>query len=105
MAGHLGHAGGAAGPEVLVQVVWTRRALADLEAIRSYIGLFKPLAAQRMALRLRNAGESLAHFPERGRAKRDLRELVVVRPYIIRYRITAERVEIIAIRHGAQAPD
>jgi toxin ParE1/3/4 len=105
VAGHLGHARGTAGPEVLVQVVWTRRALADLEAIRSYIGLFKPLAAQRMALRLRNAGESLAQFPERGRAKRDLRELVVVRPYVIRYRVTAERVEIVTIRHGAQEPD
>ena len=32
MAGHVGHGSGAAGPEVLVQVVWTRRALADLEA-------------------------------------------------------------------------
>ena len=58
-----------------------------------------------MALRLRNAGESLAHFPERGRARRGWRELVVVRPYIIRYRLMGERVEIITIRHGAQAPD
>ena len=89
----------------MVQVVWTRRAIADLSAIREYIGQFKPLAAQRMAKRLRAAGENLSHFPERGRAVGARRELVIVRPYIIRYRLKAGVVEILAIRHGAQEPD
>jgi addiction module RelE/StbE family toxin len=89
----------------VVEVVWTRRALRDLDAIRDYIGQFNPLAAQRMAERLRAAGESLAHFPQRARGKTRYRELVIVRPYLLRYRIVGERVEILAIRHGAQQPD
>jgi toxin ParE1/3/4 len=89
----------------VVQVVWTRRALSDLVAIRAYIGQFNPLAAQRMALRLRVAGDSLQEHPERGRTVGKRRELVIVRPYLIRYRIQAGRVEILAIRHGAQRPE
>jgi toxin ParE1/3/4 len=89
----------------VVQVVWTRRALSDISAIRAYIGQFNPLAAQRVALRLTQAGQSLSLFPERGRAASGRRELVIVRPYIIRYRVFRGRVEILAIRHGAQAPD
>jgi toxin ParE1/3/4 len=89
----------------VAQVVWTRRAIADLEAVREYIEQFNPLAAERVAQRLFAAGESLANFPERGRPIGQRRELVVVRPYIIRYRVTTSRVDILAIRHGAQAPD
>jgi len=87
----------------VVQVVWTRPAL---ETIRAYIGQFSPLAAQRMALRLIAAGMSLADFPERGRAiGKGRRELVTVPPYLMRYRIRGETVEILAVRHGAREPD
>jgi len=52
------------------------------------------------------AGNSLAHFPQRGRSIRgtDMRELVSVRPYMIRYRVTGEAVIILRIRHAAQRP-
>ena len=87
----------------MAQVVWTFRALADLAAIRDYIGQFSPLAAQRMALRLRAAAESLADHPERGRlATATLRELVVVPPYVIRYYVGDDVVNIIRIRHAAR---
>lgn len=87
----------------MAQVVWTKRALADLMAIREYIGQFSPLAAQRMALRLRIAAESLADHPERGRrATATLRELVVVPPYVIRYYLGDGVVRVIRIRHAAQ---
>jgi plasmid stabilization system protein ParE len=80
----------------VAQVVWTKRALADLMAIREYIGQFSPLAAQRIAARLRSAAESLAEHPERGRlATATLRELVVVPPY-------EDAVRIVRIRHAAQ---
>jgi plasmid stabilization system protein ParE len=58
-----------------------------------------------MGLRLLAAGESLSRFPERGRPIGLRRELVIVRPYVIRYRVLPDRVEILTIRHGAQAPD
>lgn len=65
----------------------------------------RPIAAQRMAARLIQAGEALADFPERGRpARRGLRELAVIYPYLIRYRIMGERVQIVRIKHGAQDP-
>ena len=72
-------------------------------AIREYIGQFSPLAAQRMAVRLRGAVESLADHPERGRrATATLRELVVVPPYVIRYYFGDEVVRVVRIRHAAQ---
>jgi plasmid stabilization system protein ParE len=90
----------------LVQVVWTRRAAADLVAIRDYISLDNPLAGVRTAQRLRQAGDSLSLFPERGRkAGRHIRELTVIYPYIIRYTVVAGMVMIVRIKHGAQRPD
>ncbi|WP_454714819.1 type II toxin-antitoxin system RelE/ParE family toxin [Caulobacter segnis] len=87
----------------MAQVVWTWRALADLAAIREYIGQFNPLAAQRMAARLRSAAESLAQYPERGRlATATLRELVAVPPYVIRYHAGDGVVHIVRIRHAAR---
>lgn len=71
--------------------------------IREYIGQFSPLAAQRMALRLRAAAESLADHPLRGRlATATLRELVVVPPYVIRYDVGDGLVQIVRIRHAAR---
>jgi toxin ParE1/3/4 len=74
----------------MVQVGWTRRALADLAAIRAYIHQSRPLAAHRMAQRLKTAGDSLGDHPERGRSagRTGVRELVVIPPYVIRYKVT-----------------
>lgn len=87
----------------MAEVVWSRRALSDLFAIRAYIGQFSPLAAQRMARRLRVAGDSLVNHPDRGRlVTATIRELVIISPYIIRYQVMGDRVTIIRIRHAAQ---
>lgn len=86
----------------MAEVVWSRRALADLAAIQAHIRQFRPLAAQRMALRLRAAAESLAEHPERGRVIGGLRELAVISPYLIRYRVADGVVQIVRIKHGAQ---
>jgi addiction module RelE/StbE family toxin len=90
----------------LVQIVWSRRAIADLEAIRRYIGQFNPLAAQRMVLRLRAAALGLHEHPERGRlANPPVRELTIVAPYVIRYVVVGAQVAILRVKHGAQAPE
>lgn len=86
----------------MVQVVWSHRALADLAAIQTHIHQFRPLAAQRMALRLKQAGDSLAEHPGRGRAVGALRELATVPPYLIRYSVAGGVVQIVRIKHGAQ---
>jgi len=54
-------------------------------------------------MRLVAAAESLSEHPLRGRSTGGgRRALVAIAPYLIRYRITDETVEIITIRHGAR---
>ena len=89
----------------MVQVVWSPEALLDLSAIRDHIGADRPLAGQRMAVRLEAAANALSGFPLRGRpASAGLRELAVIYPYLIRYRVRSGSVQIVRIKHGAQRP-
>ena len=79
--------------------------MSELSSIRAYIGQFSPLAAQRMTVRLRAAAAALRAFPERGRlAGSGMRELTIVPPYVIRYRVGQDAVVILRIKHGARAP-
>jgi toxin ParE1/3/4 len=87
-----------------MRVKWTVAALSDLERVRIYIGHFNPTAARRMAERLVAAADSLADFPERGRPiGSGRRELIIVHPYVIRYRVLGDQVLVLRIRHGRQA--
>ena len=105
MAQDLGNGQTFAPPEVR-RVIWTDEAVANLDAIVAYIEDFSPLAAQRMAIKLIGASESLSTFPDRGRSSLGAtRELTIIRPYIIRYRTEADAVFILRIRHTARAPD
>ncbi len=89
----------------MAKVIWTDRALADLGGVLAYVYQFNPLAAQRLAIKLVNAAESLSQFPERGRVfAPGRRELLSVNPYAIRYRVVGDAVEIVTIRHGAREP-
>jgi len=87
----------------LRRVVWSQNAQSDLLGIRAYVDQFAPLAAQRLAMRLIAAAESLSEYPFRGRSiGLGRRALMTLPPYQIRYRVTSDSVEIIAIRHGAR---
>ncbi len=89
----------------MVQVVWQPSALAQVRRITAYTARFSPSAAESISDKLMQAGESLAHHPDRGRSiGRGRRELVVVPPYIIRYRVRRETVDILLVRHGARRP-
>ncbi|HMG48979.1 MAG TPA: type II toxin-antitoxin system RelE/ParE family toxin [Inquilinus sp.] len=70
-----------------MQVAWTRSALLDLHRIRSYISEFNPWAANRVAVQLLAAADSLEHLPRRGRLGRlpGTRELTSVQP--LRHRL------------------
>ena len=89
-----------------MRVVWTRTALRGVWRAYDYIADFNPHAAAHMAEALLAAGDSLVNFPHRGRPVRgtSMRELVTVSPYIIRYRVTDERVTILRVRHTARKP-
>ena len=87
-----------------MSVVLSPEALADLAAIRSYIGADNPFAASRVAVQIIGACDRLSLMPERGRPGLEpgTRELTGAWPYVIVYRITPAGVDILRIWHGAQ---
>jgi toxin ParE1/3/4 len=87
-----------------VKVTWTEPALVELEAIYDFLSPTNPAAAQRVVEELLLAADSLSLFPHRGRKGRlpHTRELVIVRPYLIIYRIVDDEVLILRIWHSAQ---
>lgn len=88
------------------RIRWTDEAVGNLEAIVTYVSVFNPSAAERLAERLVALADSLAEFPDRGRdAGAGRREMTVVWPYVLRYRVEGDTVLILRVRHGAQAPD
>jgi toxin ParE1/3/4 len=89
-----------------VRVVWTDPALDELERVHEYLVDRNPRAAARVAGELRAAGDSLEHFPRRGRrvAGTVMRELVTSLDYVIRYQIHGDVVEILRVRHTARRP-
>jgi len=89
-----------------VQVIWSPAALREISQIYNYIAQFNPRAAARLADELFAAGDSLVSFPNRGRPVPGtaLRELTVVYPYVIRYRVADDVVRILRVRHGRRQP-
>ena len=87
-------------------VIWSANAVANFNSIYGYVSAFNETAAARLAGRLQMAANSLSEYPERGReTSRGLRELAIVHPYLIRYRIRDDAVVILRIRHSARAED
>lgn len=87
-----------------MRVSFTSEALSDLAAIRDYIGQDSPSAASRIAVQLVAACDALEHLPQRGRPGRveQTRELTLIWPYVIVYRVKEDEVQIVRIWHGAQ---
>jgi plasmid stabilization system protein ParE len=85
-------------------VILAPEALADLAAIRAFIGADNPFAASRVAVQIVAACDRLALMPERGRVglTPGTRELASAWPYLIVYRITPEGVTVLRIWHGSQ---
>jgi len=88
-----------------VRIAYARGALADLARIAAYLRRRDPGMAVAVRARLRAAVDGLGSFPNRGRPGplAGTRELVV-RPYLILYRPGDGRIEVLAVRHGAQRP-
>ena len=89
-----------------MRVIWTRTAVDGIERANDYLADLNPRAAMEMAERCREAGDSLAHFPHRGRRVpgTGMRELVTSYPYVIRYEIVGDTVEILRLRHTSRRP-
>lgn len=87
-------------------IVWTETAVAHLQAIRDYIARSSPGYAQAMADRIVRRTEALADMPLMGPevaeyGDESIRE-VLEHPYRIIYRANSDRVEILAVVHGAR---
>jgi len=88
-----------------MKIIWSRRAIRHLIALRDYIAQDGADNASLVAERILNHVELLATQPQMGRPGRIVgtRELVIGGlPYIIPYRIRGERLELIAVFHGRQ---
>ena len=89
-----------------MRLVWSPLADAQVDDAVAYIAADDPAAALAWLERMLERVRSLVDYPDSGRAvpelqREDVRELIVP-PYRILYRRTADAVEIAAIRHGAR---
>jgi len=87
------------------QVIWSDPAWEDVEAAAQYIGRDSESYAAAFVQNAKDAAGSLAHFAERGQvvpeiSDESIRELLV-RPYRLIYRISADQVLILTLVHGA----
>jgi toxin ParE1/3/4 len=90
---------------VPVEIVWSPLARKRLKEIRDYVALDKPVAAEKLAIRIVAAVQALRNYSYIGRAgaDREIRELVIGRtPYIVLYKVHGSVVTINTIWHGAQ---
>ena len=87
------------------RVVWSDEAMENAAEITGYVRDSSPAAAARLEMQFVTVAESLATYPERGRPiGRGRREILVVRPYVIRYVLVSDEARIHSIRHGARPP-
>jgi plasmid stabilization system protein ParE len=90
-----------------MRVRYTPRAFSDLEDIRSYIHEHNPAAARRFVTVIERIVDRLADFPESGQRsdEPDVRVIYATRyPYRIYYRIAADSLFVLHIRHAARMP-
>ena len=92
-----------------MKLLWTRRALAEIDEIFAYIATDSPIAAEHVALLIEAKARLLIDQSYMGRPGRvdGTREFVVTgTPYILPYRVRDGRVEILAVLHASrQWPD
>lgn len=89
-----------------MKVVWTDTAASHLLAIYEHIAKDSPRYAQRMIDRLTARSRQIETAPLLGGRvleydRDDIRE-VLQRPYRIIYRVREDRVDVLAVIHGAQ---
>lgn len=84
---------------------WSIRSSVNVESIRDYIESENPAAAQNVLTEIRATAYSLRDFPMLGHPgqRAGTRELVLSRyPYTIVYRLSADRVRVIAVTHQSK---
>lgn len=89
-----------------MRIEWTRRYVRELEEIGDYIAEQSPQAAARAVDRIHSKTRRLLSanpFVGRPGQIRGTRELVITgTPYIVAYRVTDTRIEVLFVQHGAR---
>lgn len=87
-------------------LIWTRRALADVQSVKQYIAEDSPHAAQLVTQRLIAAVERLALFPQSGRIVPEIADPlireVIQGSYRIVYRLIHQELHILTVHHSAR---
>lgn len=90
-----------------MKVYWSDTALGHLVAIFEYIARDSKVYAEQMVDRLTRRSEQLVQFPHSGRAvpevEDDRTREVIESPHRIIYRVSDDRIDILAIVHSAQS--
>lgn len=88
------------------KIVWSSSALNDLREIHSFICRDAESYATRMVERIMRSVEGLNDFPQAGRVVRERNNAnyreVIVRPYRVVYKNSLDRIDILAVIHGAR---
>jgi len=89
-----------------MKIEWTKPALADMQAIRDYIGRDSSYYAARFIEKVIAAVEKLEEFPQAGRtvaeAEADNTRELLFQNYRIIYQADSQSVLILAVIHGAR---
>lgn len=90
----------------MIKVVWSQRALTDIEHIYDYIAQDSPLYAQLFTERLLRSVRQLQQFPESGRImpeaqNTNIRE-IIYQGYRVVYRLRDDVVEVVMVVHSSR---
>ena len=92
------------------QVSYAPEAIRDLQRLREFLRPLNPASSKRASERIRNSLQVLGHQPHIGRPIEELpdefREWVIEfgdNGYLVRYRIDADSVTILSMRHQKEA--
>ena len=88
------------------RVVWSARALADVESIAAYIASDSPAYAAAVVKRIASSTRNLSRFPSSGREVPEYQDPAIrevfAYSYRIIYKVDDEEVLIAAVVHGKQ---
>lgn len=89
-----------------MKIVWTEPAIADLDAIRTYIALDSEDYANAVLLEIFASTDRLEQFPQSGRVVPELNDHgtreIIVGNYRVIYDLSGESVRILSVLHGAR---
>jgi toxin ParE1/3/4 len=88
----------------VLTLIWSEKALEELDNIADYIGQRNESAGDQLVERIEFCAERLTEFPYMHRVGRipGTREAVINPNYLLVYRVTADTVEVLNVLHTRQ---